>query len=502
MRQIIITTLILILAAFISEVVSQNQITDSVLQKYDRYWEMKPGVYRVMKDGHIGVADGKGREVVPCRFDQVWTPTKDNYIRVLLNMKTGLYHLEKGIILPAEYDQIWEFDNGLAKVMKGRKFGYVNSDGLMVIPTEYQHIWSPQNGRLKVIKDGLTGYLSTSGEIIVPVIYQHIWDYQDGLARVVRDGKMGYVDEAGNEVVPPIYDQVWPFEDGKALVVNEGEYFKVNRQGKIVEDAVQPERAVKMVQEDDEEEQHEDLPRISIEKDHIDIWHDGDGIRFSEKKKRRRNRYFEGHLAGAGIAMNGYLDADFQEELPEGYGFMELNQTKSLEVSVYPVQESLRLLGNWFGLTTGIGIQYNNYRFNLEEYSDIDEPGRIWFPEMDPDVSISKSKLMMLHVNVPVLAEIQIPDRYGSDAFFLSGGVVGGVRVQSHTKVVFNNDDGEQKKKKRGDMGLPTFRYGFMARAGYGNFSLYGTYYPEPMFNEGEGPELYPFSVGIMFIFD
>jgi hypothetical protein len=500
MRQVIFFLTAFFLMLFASVVSAQNHRVDSVLQGYDRYWEMKPGLYRVMEKGYVGVVDSKGREVVPCRFDQVWTPTKDNYIRVLLNMKTGLYHLEKGIILPAEYDQIWEFENGVAKVMKGRKFGYVNTDGRMVVPCEFQHIWSPENGKMKVIKDGLTGYIGTNGEIVVPVVYQQIWSFENGLARVIRDGKMGYIDEEGNEVVPAIYDQVWPFVDGKAMVVNDGKYFMVNPQGKIVEEVERPaKKEVLSHHEDSEIDEEENHPHIRIEKDRIDIWHDGEGIRFSEKK--RKHPSFDGHLAGVGIAMNGYLNADGKEELPEGYDFMELNHTKSLEVSIYPVQESLRLIGRWFGLITGIGIQYNNYRFDLEHYADIDEAGREWFPEISEEANITKSKLMMMHVNVPVMVEIQIPNRYRHNAFFISGGIVGGARLQTHTKVVFNDENGEQKRKKRDDMGIPAFRYGFMAMAGYGEFSLYATYYPESMFKDGEGPELYPYSVGMMFIF-
>ncbi|WP_234408307.1 WG repeat-containing protein [Marinilabilia salmonicolor] len=115
MRRIIIFLLMMLV---VTGTWGQSEPADSVLRKYDRFWEMQPGLYRVMDEGQIGVVDKNGRIVVPCRFDQVWTPNKDNYIRVLQNMKTGLYHLDKGIILPAEYDQIWDFEDGLAKVMK------------------------------------------------------------------------------------------------------------------------------------------------------------------------------------------------------------------------------------------------------------------------------------------------------------------------------------------------------------------------------------------------
>jgi hypothetical protein len=478
------------------EAFGQNQKLDSVLQKYDRYWEMQPGLYRVIHGGQIGVVNSNGRVVVPCRFDQVWTPGKDNYIRVLLDMKTGLYHLEKGIVLPVEYDQIWEFENGLAKVMKNRKFGFVNDEGLMIVPCEYQHVWAPREGRIKVISDGLTGLISTEGQMIAPPVYQDIQEYKKGLARVIRDGKMGYIDEQGNEIIPAIYEEVLPFKGDSAVVVKDNEYWTIDKKGQILGVAEKPQENLNF---NDSEDDHGNY-RVRIEKDFIDIRHDGEGVHFSRREKRRK--YFDGHLSGVGLALNGYLDADQKEELPDGYGFMSLSQTKSVEVSIYPFQENIRLLGSWFGLTTGIGIQYNNYRFDLESISDVEEPGRKWFPEINADASITKSKLMMLHANVPLMAEIQLRNRQSHNVFYLSGGVVGGVRLQTHTKLVFNEDNREQKKKRRGDMGLPTFRYGFIGQAGYGDFSIYATYYPEPMFKDTQGPELYPYSVGLMFHFD
>ncbi len=480
------------------EVFGQNHKPDSILQKYDRYWEMQPGLYRVMSQGRIGVVNNDGREVVPCRFDQVWNPGKDNYIRVLSDMKTGLYHINEGIVLPTEYDQIWEFEDRLAKVMKDRKFGFINSEGLMIVPCEYQHVWTPRNGRIKVIKDGLTGLIATDGDVIVPPVYQDIQEFKNGLARVIREGKMGYIDEQGNEIIPSIYDEVLPFNGDTAVVLKNGEYLRIDQKGKVLGLTEKPQKSqeLKVSEENDD---HRNF-RVRIEKDYIDIRHDGEGVYFSQKKKHRK--YFDGHLAGVGLALNGYLDENQKEDLPNGYEFMSLNQTKSVEVSIYPFQENIRLLGSWFGLITGIGIQYNNYRFDIENLSDVEEPGREWFPEISADATITKSKLMMLHANIPLMAELQLPNRQGHDVFYLSGGVVGGVRLQTHTKLVFNEANREQKKKRRGDMGLPTFRYGFMARGGYGGFSVYATYYPEPMFKSGEGPEIYPYSLGLIFHFD
>ena len=56
----------------------------------------------------------------------------------------------------------------------------------------------------------------------------------------------------------------------------------------------------------------------------------------------------------------------------------------------------------------------------------------------------------------------------------------------------------EKKDKNKQDFNLSTFRYGFTARVGYRGLKLYATYYPVQLFEVDKGPEVYPFSVGLI----
>jgi hypothetical protein len=66
----------------------------------------------------------------------------------------------------------------------------------------------------------------------------------------------------------------------------------------------------------------------------------------------------------------------------------------------------------------------------------------------------------------------------------------------------YHAEGGSHKRKMKDISGIPSLRYGFMAKAGYGSVSLYGTYYPVSLFDANKGPELYPYSVGLMINFD
>ncbi len=147
-RKIYILLFILLVCPVLS--IQAQTTTDSVLLKYDRYWEIKEGLYRVMLDNKMGVVKSNGDIIVPCQFNQVWNIDSEGFFRVLKKGKAGVYHESGKVIIPAEYDQIWSFNNGWAKVMQNGKLGYFNREGLAVVPCVYQQIWAFENGRARV----------------------------------------------------------------------------------------------------------------------------------------------------------------------------------------------------------------------------------------------------------------------------------------------------------------------------------------------------------------
>ena len=80
----------------------------------------------------------------------------------------------------------------------------------------------------------------------------------------------------------------------------------------------------------------------------------------------------------------------------------------------------------------------------------------------------------------------------------IGAGVIGGVKLGSNTKIV-HYTDGKEKDKNKDDFSINTFRWGATGRIGYEFFQVYGTCYFTQMFEQGKGPEFYPFEVGIAF---
>jgi hypothetical protein len=151
------------------------------------------------------------------------------------------------------------------------------------------------------------------------------------------------------------------------------------------------------------------------------------------------------------------------------------------------------------GIVTGLGVNWNNYRFDAN--NNIVKTATGIIEEFDPGVPLEKSKLTTVYLQLPVLLEIHLP--FDSHKLHLAAGPIGAIKVGSHTKTIYQ--DSGKKIKTDGDFSLNMLRYGATACIGYQNFQIYGTYYKTPLFKTGKGPggyDLYPFEIGFSFTFN
>ncbi|GAB4336331.1 MAG: hypothetical protein OHK0038_14530 [Flammeovirgaceae bacterium] len=130
--------------------------------QYSEIQSFKNGYSIVGKHGKWGVVERNGREVVPCQFDEVThicekyfrakkgnsfvictegrellstaceevTSLKDEVLRFKAEGKWGFISKTRGEIIHPKYEELSEFVNGLAKVLKNGKIGYVDINGV------------------------------------------------------------------------------------------------------------------------------------------------------------------------------------------------------------------------------------------------------------------------------------------------------------------------------------------------------------------------------------
>ena len=173
-------------------------------------------------------------------------------------------------------------------------------------------------------------------------------------------------------------------------------------------------------------------------------------------------------------------------------------------------------------MVTGLGLEWHNYRFSKNTRLNGDSSNLIGY--LDKGISIRKSKLTTLYLNVPVLFEFQTNSRHKKNSFHVGAGMVVGARLSSHTKKYYDERNKEfeitrynlateqyeteytaispdySKAKDFDDFHLQPFKFDATVRIGWGFINLFATYSINQMFKDGKGPELYPWTIGITFV--
>lgn len=215
-----------------------------------------------------------------------------------------------------------------------------------------------------------------------------------------------------------------------------------------------------------------------------------------EHKKHKPVRRMDGTWGGFELGLTNFINTDYKMELPADGQFMDLKVANSMEFNFNFAEKSLGIIKNYVGIVTGLGLQYQNYRFEDDFSLTKGENGIVPSPV---DVDLYKNRLSIWHLNLPLMMEFQIPVYGEGKRIKLAAGVIGGLRIGSRQVQKFMVNDEKQKTKIRDDFYLRNFNYGFTARVGYGDVAIFANYYPQTLFENCMGPEIYPVTVGIHF---
>lgn len=239
--------------------------------------------------------------------------------------------------------------------------------------------------------------------------------------------------------------------------------------------------------------------------------------------RRCKTPRFNGHWAGFDLGLNGYVTPDGNQVFPPEYEYLDLRMTKSLAVNLNFFEQNIALSKNQkWGMVTGLGISWNNYRFSRPTRLDPDSSQLTGY-QME-NISIRKSKLVNTYLSVPLMIEFQTNSRQKKNSFHFATGMIASARLSTHTKIYYDElnkeyaltrynpatgeyepvdnvyppvSPGEPKTKKFDDYHQQPFKFDATVRIGWGFINLFATYSVNQMFKAGKGPELYPWSIGI-----
>lgn len=174
---------------------------------------------------HFSDRFSEGRCVV-----QYW---EDSVLRSYVVDRCG-----KVVIRAGEFDEIEDFDGGLARVRQKDKFGYVDLRGRVVIPVRYDCFGSFNGHDVALAWRGDKCWtINRAGRHIARVdiagLEKSAEPFSSGLAYVSVAGKTGFIDQAGRVVVPPKQRVVERFHGSLARVWGRRKGY-INRSGAFV----------------------------------------------------------------------------------------------------------------------------------------------------------------------------------------------------------------------------------------------------------------------------
>jgi hypothetical protein len=261
--------------------------------------------------------------------------------------------------------------------------------------------------------------------------------------------------------------------------------------------------------------------RESRDSTHIKIgrhWFIVDEYGNAKYRRMYRNK-FNSNWGGIHIGINGYLTPQNDFDYGDAYDYLDLNLAKSIRFDINFLEQNIRLTrNNKLGLVTGLGMEIRSYHFDHNvSLVGGDEEIQGYFND---GIYISKSKLAVTYLSLPFLLEYQTNSYRNRNSFHISAGMVFGLRIGSHTKLKFEEKNKEyllldpitgdpayvktspnrKRYKEFGSFHLNPLKADAMFMIGWGWVNLYATYSITTLFKEGQGPELYPFSIGISLL--
>jgi hypothetical protein len=197
---------------------------------------------------------------------------------------------------------------------------------------------------------------------------------------------------------------------------------------------------------------------------------------------------------------------------------MNINTARSLGVNLNPFELNINICKNHFGFTTGLGFHLNNYYFTGNYVMLKDSAALVAYKVQDEKgnyVTLKQNKLFNSYLTLPILFEYQTNRGMRANSFHVSLGVIAGVRIGTYTKQKYSStgqtyylvDDKGQRVaqyyvedevvRDYGAYHLSPFKLDASFRIGWSFLNLWSSYALTPMFQKNQGPEVFPWNVGI-----
>lgn len=242
----------------------------------------------------------------------------------------------------------------------------------------------------------------------------------------------------------------------------------------------------------EEKKEHEsDTVRINFKKKEVYIVDKviKDTVDASPDEEETEN---EGHWAGIDFGPTILLNRSGGTSFPTDKQW-ENDPGKSFYWNINLYDHRFNIYKHYVGITTGFGFNFTQIGIRNNQIL-MENTDSLWLVK-DTVNNYRKNKLRALYLQVPLLLEFN--SKADDDkSFYLSTGLIGGVKVGSALIQKINRDKYEAKQKVKGDYALNSFKLDATVRFGYGDWGLFVNYALMSLFDEKKTSAAYPLSFG------
>lgn len=170
------------------------------------------------------------------QYEYIGSEDEFGFCDVRKNGKWGFLSSDRKEVVPAIYDSVGSFHEGLADVSIDGKFGFVDTTGNVVIKLKFDNVYGFHSGIAKVVNQGRYGLINKKGKMILPSEYDCIAHVSDNMIAICKNGLWGFADLTGKVVITPQYKEIVKhFSKGYAAVSDGYNKIVINNEGEIIQ---------------------------------------------------------------------------------------------------------------------------------------------------------------------------------------------------------------------------------------------------------------------------
>lgn len=186
---------------------------------------------------HLQAIDKKGNLLFMCDKAKMISNVREGLVSYMnWEGKYGVLDKKGNEVIPATFDYIGDFSEGLACFKDGGKYGFIDKKGTYVINPQFNDVTNFSGGIACVKSGDAYGVINKKGTYVINPQYDFIFPYTEGLALVGQGFKCGFVDKKGKYVINPQFGMAGPFNNGLAVASPslDGKAGFINKKGEYV----------------------------------------------------------------------------------------------------------------------------------------------------------------------------------------------------------------------------------------------------------------------------